>query len=145
MTWNLENLFPAGHISGPLNAQIYEQKLKNLSTTILGIAPDILACQEVGDPSTFADLQRRLGDKYPYTMLSSHPDARGIRVGLISRLPLVQAREFHDFPPQALTTAPDGHGGFVKSMGSGVLMASDCISVWVHIVLAMRSLPSQLD
>jgi predicted extracellular nuclease len=87
MTWNLENLFLAEQPSGPKTAEIYEQKMKNLATTILSIAPDVLAVQEVGDPAAFDDLQQRLQGRYPFAQLSEHPDPRHIRVGFLSRLP----------------------------------------------------------
>ncbi len=144
MTWNLENLFPVGHISGPKTPELYEQKMKNLSHTILGIAPDILAVQEVGDPASFADLQQRLGDRYPYTMLSSKPDKRGIRVGLMSRLPLVQAREFFDFPPGSLTYASNADGGQVRNMGRGALKATVVLAPGLLINVLTVHLKSKL-
>jgi endonuclease/exonuclease/phosphatase family metal-dependent hydrolase len=144
MTWNLENLFPAGNPSGPKSPEIYEQKMRNLAQTILAIAPDILTVQEVGDPATFADLQRRLGDKYPYTMLSSHPDPRGIRVGLVSRLPLVQAREFYDFPPGSLTNLCDAQGDAIRHMGRGALKATVILAQGLLINVLTTHLKSKL-
>jgi endonuclease/exonuclease/phosphatase family metal-dependent hydrolase len=144
MTWNLENLFPVGSPSGPKSPEIYEQKMRNLAQTILAIAPDILAVQEVGDPATFADLQRRLGDRYPYTILSSHPDPRGIRVGLVSRLPLVQAREFHDFPTGSLTNQTDSNGTPIHDMGRGALKATVVISPGLLINVLTTHLKSKL-
>jgi endonuclease/exonuclease/phosphatase family metal-dependent hydrolase len=144
MTWNVENLFPAGHSSGPATPEIYEQKMRNLSMTILGIAPDILALQEVGDPECFADLQRRLGDRYPYTLLSSHPDLRGIRVGLMSRLPLVQAREFYEFPQGSLTNVTDSDGDVIRNMGRGAIKATVVVAPGLLVNIITAHLKSKL-
>lgn len=124
MTWNLENLFPVNHVSGPKSPEIYDRKLRNIAQSILAIAPDVLGVQEVGDPACFADLQRRLNDRYPYTLLSTKPDIRGIRVGFMSRLPLVQAREFDKFPPEGMNGLVDSQGKPMTSMGRGVLKAT---------------------
>jgi endonuclease/exonuclease/phosphatase family metal-dependent hydrolase len=144
MTWNVENLFPAGHPSGPVSPEIYEQKMRNLAMTILAIAPDILALQEIGDPGTFADLQGRLGDRYPYTMLSSHPDVRGIRVGLMSRMPLVQAREFHEFPQGSLTNVVDSDGDVIRNMGRGAIKATVVVAPGLLINVITVHLKSKL-
>lgn len=140
MTWNLENLFPAGHPSGPKSPDIYERKMQTIAKTILAIAPDVLAVQEIGDPASFADLQSRLNDRYPYTMLSTKPDVRGIRVGFMSRLPLVQAREFDDFPDEALITQSQS----VRSMGRGILKATVVVTRGILINLINCHLKSKL-
>ncbi|MBX3061861.1 MAG: endonuclease/exonuclease/phosphatase family protein [Anaerolineae bacterium] len=145
MTWNLENLYPANSADGPKSPDLYERKMRNLAQTILSIAPDVLAVQEVGDPNSFADLQRRLNDKYPYTMLSTKPDPRGIRVGFISRYPLVQAREFDSFPPEALLGVPSSGGGKeVNNMGRGVLKATVVLAPGVLINVVTCHLKSKL-
>jgi endonuclease/exonuclease/phosphatase family metal-dependent hydrolase len=144
MTWNVENLFPAGHASGPKTPELYEQKMKVLAQTILSIAPDVLALQEVGNPETFADLQRRLQDRYPYTVLSSHPDGRGIRVGLYSRLPLVQVRELYKFPPNALTTMKDAEGDPITHMGRGVIKATVVVAPGLLVNVVNIHLKSKL-
>ncbi len=144
MTWNIENLFPTGHPAGPKSPQVYEQKMRNLSQTILAIAPDILAVQEVGDPATFADLQRRLGDRYPYTMLSSHPDLRGIRVGLVSRLPLVQAREFFQFPQGSLDNICEPDGSVISNMGRGALKVTVVLAPGLLVNVITTHLKSKL-
>lgn len=146
MTWNLENLFPPNHPSGsgPRSSEVYEQKMYNLVQTIRGVAPDVIAVQEVGDPEAFADLQRRLGDRYPYTLLSTKPDARGIRVGLISRLPLVQAREFFEFPQGSLTHLVDPSGYPIRRMGRGALKATVVVAPGLMVNLVTVHLKSKL-
>ena len=138
MTWNLENLFLTGQPSGPKTVGIYEQKMNNLATTILSIAPDVLAVQEVGDPAAFADLQQRLQSQYPYALLSTHPDPRLIRVGFLSRLQLLQSEELFDFPDQALTNFTNGQGEPLQHMGRGALKVSVEIlkGFTVHVVTA---------
>jgi endonuclease/exonuclease/phosphatase family metal-dependent hydrolase len=144
MTWNLENLFPINTPSGPKSPDLYQRKLRNIAQTMLAIAPDIVGVQEVGDPATFADLQRRLGDRYPYTMLSSKPDPRGIRVGFLSRFPLVQAREFDKFPPEAITTLQSSSGSAINNMGRGVLKATVVLAPGLLINLVNIHLKSKL-
>ncbi|WIY00362.1 endonuclease/exonuclease/phosphatase family protein [Amycolatopsis mongoliensis] len=85
-TWNLENLFRPGG-DGPPDQAAYDAKLAALRATITAIAPDVLAVQEVGDPAALDDLAALLPGDWT-TALSQHPDARGIRVGFLSRLPL---------------------------------------------------------
>ena len=57
-TWNLENLFRPGDAS-PESATTYQAKLKALAETIMELAPDVLAVQEVGGPEALADLVDR--------------------------------------------------------------------------------------
>ncbi|MFE9693877.1 endonuclease/exonuclease/phosphatase family protein [Micromonospora sp. NPDC005806] len=56
MTWNVGNLFPAGHPDGPPDAETYDVKIAYLATTIRGLNPDVVALQEVGDPRCARDL-----------------------------------------------------------------------------------------
>jgi endonuclease/exonuclease/phosphatase family metal-dependent hydrolase len=144
MTWNIENLFPVGHPSGPKTQQLYERKMQNLAHTILAIAPDVLALQEVGDPQSFADLQRRLGDRYPYTNLSSHPDPRGIRVALVSRMPMVEARELHEFPKTALTNVLNSQGHPIRNMGRGAVKATVVLAQGLLVNIVTAHLKSKL-
>jgi hypothetical protein len=48
MTWNVENFFPAGAPSGPPDKQTYDAKVDYLASMIRGLAPDVVALQEVG-------------------------------------------------------------------------------------------------
>jgi hypothetical protein len=81
-TWNLENLFRPGD-DGPSGEEGYDAKLDSLAATITDLAPDLLAVQEVGDPDALDDLVTRLDGDW-HTALAD-PDARGIRVGILSR------------------------------------------------------------
>jgi endonuclease/exonuclease/phosphatase family metal-dependent hydrolase len=121
MTWNLENFFPANTQYGPSTQAIFDTKVAYLADTISRIAPDLLAVQEVGDPAPFAALQGQLAGSYPHASLSAHPDPRGIRVGFLSKLPLTQVAELHNFPNTALTNIPDAQGNILSHMGRGAL------------------------
>ena len=144
MTWNLENLFPAGHQSGPKTSRIFEQKMANLARVILEIAPDVVAVQEVGDPATFRLLQERLDGRYPHAKLASHADPRGIRVGFLSRLALSREDELVDFPGDALTHVTDSQGQVMSQMGRGALKATVEVGAGVRINLVTAHLKSKL-
>ena len=95
-TWNLENLFRPGDDSAPEGSQEYESKLDALASTITDLAPDVLAVQEVGDPSALNDLAGQL--KGTWRTALAEPDARGIRVGFLSKSALTKVGEISDFP-----------------------------------------------
>src|SRR5262245_33209858 len=124
MTWNLENLFPVGHAFGPTSQEVFDQKLGNIAQTILNIAPDVLAVQEVGDPAPFLELQQRLGGFFPHARLAEHFESpHPIRVGLLSRLPLANIVELFDFPKDALLKIKDARGHIIRDMNRGALKA----------------------
>jgi predicted extracellular nuclease len=125
MTWNLENLFQAGSEFGPDTPEQYAQKLDSLAAVILPLDPDVLAVQEVGSTAAFHDLVSLLQGRYPHARLSAHPDARGIRVGFVSKLAIEDAEELLDFPQAGLPRVPgtDDQGNLidVTSFGRGAL------------------------
>lgn len=96
-TWNVENLYRPGGAFGPKTPEAYEAKLTTLAATITALAPDVLAVQEVGQPEALNDLVDRLAGSWS-VVLSEHPDARGIRVGFLTTLPVVSAGQVTDFP-----------------------------------------------
>jgi endonuclease/exonuclease/phosphatase family metal-dependent hydrolase len=146
MSWNVENLFPPNHPSGsgPRTVDVYRQKMSNLARTIQSIGPDVIAFQEVGDMDSFADLQRRLNDRYPFTRVSRFPDLRGIRVAFLSRLPLLQAVDFMDFPPQALTEVPSLSGQPMNRMGRGALKVTVVLAPGLLVNMVTAHLKSKL-
>lgn len=125
MTWNLENLFPVGAESGPKTQEEYAQKLQSLADGILQLDPDLLAVQEVGSTESFHDLLDCLQGRFPHTLLSTHPDQRGIRVGFISKREIEENEDILEFPPKGLPKVPgvDSHGNLidVTAMGRGAL------------------------
>ena len=120
-TWNLENLFRPGDDAGPELEATYRAKLKALAETITELAPDILAIQEVGDPEALAGLVDRLGGTW-HTELAE-PDGRGIRVGVLSRLPLGNVEQVVDFPEGLRPIQVDDTNTTMSEMGRPALRA----------------------
>jgi endonuclease/exonuclease/phosphatase family metal-dependent hydrolase len=98
MTWNVENLFRPAPGAPQLDQQRFQQKLQLLANVIHGLAPDVLALQEIGGLDPLHDLQQALGAEYPHAAISQFPDARGIRVAFLSKLPPASSLDFVDFP-----------------------------------------------
>ncbi len=124
MTWNVENLFLPGEDGGAEDEAAFAQKLAGLVETILQLAPDVLAVQEVGSEEASRALQAEL-KRYPYGQLSTLPDRRGIRVGFLSRLLIEGYEDFAAFPEGPLASVP-GLNAFgdpepVTRMGRGAL------------------------
>ncbi|WP_423059279.1 endonuclease/exonuclease/phosphatase family protein [Brevibacterium linens] len=120
-TWNLENLFRPGDDSAPEGSQEYESKLDALASTITDLAPDVLAVQEVGDPSALNDLAGQL--KGTWRTALAEPDARGIRVGFLSKSALTKVGEISDFPDGLSPVQVDDEGGTIEQMGRSALKA----------------------
>jgi endonuclease/exonuclease/phosphatase family metal-dependent hydrolase len=132
MTWNVENLFPPGFKITPTKAVTeddYDRKLDYLARRITEVGPDVLALQEVGsrnaaDTQSVDDLQARLSCGYPHRALSEFPDGRGIRVVLLSKLPLSAIEHIAAFPENELTPVPNWEGRPpIERMGRGALAA----------------------
>ena len=125
MTWNLENLFRVGHPSGPKTPEEYAQKLSSLADVILELDPDVLAAQEIGGTDSLSDLINLLEGRYPHVQVSTRADARGIRVGFLSKLAIEEHEEIKDFPEAGLPSVPgiDAHGNLteVTRFGRGAL------------------------
>jgi len=107
MTWNIENLFLVGNESGSKTPEEYTRKLKSLSDVILKLDPDVLAAQEIGDLEAFEELVALLQGRYPHVRVSTSPDARGIRVGFLSKLEIEEHEDIKTFP----------EGGLLKVLG----------------------------
>ena len=66
--------------------------------------------------------KHRLNGQYPYKALSSYPDPRGIRVGFLSRFPIVDRDDFVSFAPGELAAVPNWYPNPPSTrMGRGVL------------------------
>jgi hypothetical protein len=120
MTWNLENLFRPGNPSGPPDQATYDTKLAYLGGMIRGVNPDAVAVQEVGDPAAADDLAAAIGDGW-HAELSTRPDGRGIRVGVLSPHPISVEDEIVELPAAGLPTVPDVDGTTLARMGRGAL------------------------
>ncbi|GAA3814048.1 nuclease [Sphaerisporangium flaviroseum] len=117
-TWNLENLYRPGGEFGPRDEVTYQEKIAALAATIAGTGADVLGVQEVGQPEALADLVAALDGEWG-TVLSGHPDARGIRVGVISRFPLTALQDVSAFtaPLAAVQNADTGPAAAQTSRG----------------------------
>lgn len=153
MTWNVENLFPPGHLISARKAvsdEEYKAKLEYLSQTILSIRPDVLALQEIGGTESspvrpLDDLQNDLNGQYPHKALCSYPDPRGIRVGFLSRFPIMDRDEFVNFAPGELSSVPNYYPSPPSvRMGRGVLKIEVEPIAGVRIRLLTAHLKSKL-
>jgi hypothetical protein len=90
-TWNMENLFRPGTVASPSDEPAYRAMVGALARVIAQLAPDVLAVQEVGDPAALADVADAAGGRWH--IHTADPGARGIRVGLLSRLELLQVAQ----------------------------------------------------
>lgn len=120
-SWNLENLFRPGGDAGPTSQTAYRAKLAALAGTIAGLAPDVLAVQEVGPPVALADLVAELGGGW-HTAVAD-PDGRGIRVGVLSRHPLTDVEQVVAFPEHLRPVQVDDDGATMAAMGRPALRA----------------------
>lgn len=120
-TWNLENLFRPVGAASPRSEAEYEAKLAALAATIGHLAPDLLGVQEVGSPEALADLVIKLGGDW-HTELAD-PDRRGIRVGLLSRLPLSEVAQTAGYLGGLQSVQVDDDGTAIATMSRPALRA----------------------
>jgi endonuclease/exonuclease/phosphatase family metal-dependent hydrolase len=121
-TWNVENLFLPGGPSGPSSEDVYVRKLAYLAATIAAIGADVVCLQEIGGEDPLADLAAATGGVLQHRAIGQ-PDDRGIRVGLISRFPVLERFDWVDFPPGGLPRIEDPDGRVLTAMGRGALEA----------------------
>jgi predicted extracellular nuclease len=121
-TWNLENLFRPGNPAGPTTQAAYDAKLDALAATISALDPDVLAVQEVGDPAALDDLADTIARGYDHRHTAT-PDRRGIRVGFLSRLPLLDPVEVRDFPAGLRPVQVDDTAAGATTMGRAGFVA----------------------
>ncbi|MFI9148985.1 endonuclease/exonuclease/phosphatase family protein [Streptomyces sp. NPDC053367] len=119
-TWNLENLYRPGGPFGPEDKPSYETKLAALAAVITELDPALLGVQEVGEPAAFADLVATVGGDW-HTVLSKHPDPRGIRVGVLSRTPLRVLADTKAFSARLRPVQGDDRGATAGTAGRGLL------------------------
>lgn len=97
MTWNIQNLFPAGQGHGPATQQEYDAKVAALAEVIDAVEPDVLALQEVGPEQVLADLDAAGTIEFDHR-LAGVADGRGIRVALLSPRRLSNPYRSHHLP-----------------------------------------------
>src|SRR3954470_15594025 len=143
-TWNLENFFRPGDSAGPSNQAAYDTKLAALATTIRDLSPDVLAVQEVGDPEALADLAKALeADGYTHHE-TADPDGRGIRVGFLSRLDLLDVHQISAFPAGLRPIQVDDTPAAESAMGRPALAAAVVTRSGTRIELITCHLKSKL-
>ena len=130
MTWNVENLFRPGMGDGPADEETYRRKIAYLAKVISGVGPDLVALQEIGDPSAATDLAAAVGAGWK-ARLSSQPDGRGIRVHAEGEDRQVSSRILVDavlelLPQDGAGTLVAVAGGYevsgkVATMGAGMI------------------------
>ncbi|HDQ99482.1 MAG TPA: hypothetical protein ENN51_04255 [candidate division WOR-3 bacterium] len=99
--YNLQNLGREDNPNG-----VYERKLEYLTGVIRELDADLVAVAEVREEAAFTELVRALGS-YPESLLSDlTADRRQLQVGLLTRLPVVERGQWHDFP--AVLPGSDG-------------------------------------
>ena len=147
-TWNLENLFRPGEGSGsPPDQATYDAKLTALAGTIDRLGVDLLAVQEVGSAAALDDLVDRLDGGW-HTALAT-PEPRGIRVGLLARVPLTDVHEIVRFPPLVAPVQVDDAGSTLDRLGRPALVAGarvdgqDVEVVSVHLKSKLLSYPDE--
>jgi endonuclease/exonuclease/phosphatase family metal-dependent hydrolase len=101
MCWNVENLFLPDADATDQVRERFQAKLTTLAAVIDSQQPDLLALQEVGPNGALQALQDALATPLPHT-LEGEPDARGIRVAFLSRLPFTATRTIKAFPEMIL-------------------------------------------
>lgn len=141
-TWNLENLFLPGGPAGATTEAAYEAKIVALAATVAALDPDVLAVQEVGAPETLDDLAKQLGDR-PHTA-TADPDGRGIRVGYLSKLPLLDVHQVAAFPAPLRPVQVDDTAADENAMGRPALVAAVVTPAGTRIDLVTCHLKSKL-
>ncbi|MFC6086582.1 endonuclease/exonuclease/phosphatase family protein [Sphaerisporangium aureirubrum] len=142
-TWNLENLYRPGGEFGPDSEEAYRAKLAAMAETINGFAPDALGVQEVGQPEALGDLVKELGGDW-HTVLSGHPDTRGIRVGVISRVPVTAQADVTAFTAPLAAVQTTDAGPLTGQTSRGMLAARIEPSPGVTLDLVVVHLKSKL-
>jgi endonuclease/exonuclease/phosphatase family metal-dependent hydrolase len=142
-TWNVQNLFPPG-ADGPKTPADYASKVAGLASTIRGADVDAVAVQEVGAPEPFDDLVNALGDGWT-GVLSTQPDARrGIRVGVLSRLPAVRVSDDVALRPGLPPLYVDDTRSVLTRLGRGALTVELTAPSGVRVPLLTCHLKSKL-
>src|SRR5215510_12944084 len=135
--WNVENLFRPGGDFGPRDDEAYQQKIS-------GVAVDVLAVEEVGDPAALGDVAALLdGDWHAVTSAIFEP-AHPIRAGFLSRMPLEVIADVAAFPPMLRPIQADDNGGTIKQMGRGALAVRTRESSGRDLVIVACHLKSKL-
>jgi endonuclease/exonuclease/phosphatase family metal-dependent hydrolase len=145
MTWNIENLFRPADLAESATADVkkkYKEKLETLADTILKLAPNVLALQEVSSAEALQDLNTLLDKRYPFSQVSQFPDQRGIRVAFLSGLKIEQFEDISVFPaaglPAVIGIDHEGKPTSLTNLGRGALrvLVKPKKNLSVHLITA---------
>ncbi|MGH3383345.1 MAG: endonuclease/exonuclease/phosphatase family protein [Nocardioidaceae bacterium] len=120
-SWNVENLFSDGEFA-PSSEAVYRSKITGVAQLIRSAGVDVVGLQEIGDQQAFDDLLAELGSGWT-GVLSTAPDTRGIRVAVLSRLPVSASSETVDLAARLAPLQADDSGAVTTRMGRGALQA----------------------
>ncbi|WP_314149354.1 endonuclease/exonuclease/phosphatase family protein [uncultured Leifsonia sp.] len=146
-TWNLENFFPAGTPFGPDTQSVFDHKVQLLAATIRSSGADVVATQEVGDPAALDALLTELGPGWTGELSTHFEAAHPIRVGFLTRLPVVETEQYSDIPARLHGVPTGDDGARLTAMGRGALRlrvttgAGDADLVSVHLKSKLLSFP----
>jgi endonuclease/exonuclease/phosphatase family metal-dependent hydrolase len=98
LTWNVQNLFlPGTGEAAPDTEAAFDAKVASLAEVIDAIGPDVACLQEIGPGAVLEPLQAALARPLPHRAVG-RPDERGIRVAILSSLPLAEVTDVDTFP-----------------------------------------------
>ena len=98
LTWNVQNLFlPGTGEAAPDTEAAFDAKVSSLAAVIDAIRPDVACLQEIGPGEVLQPLQGALARPLPHRAVGE-PDDRGIRVAILSALPLADVAGVAAFP-----------------------------------------------
>ena len=69
-------------------------------------------------------------------MLSTHPDGRGIRVGVLSPHPITVEKQLVTLPKAGLPQVPDVDGATLKELGRGALQGHVDVAAGTRLMTA---------
>jgi endonuclease/exonuclease/phosphatase family metal-dependent hydrolase len=94
LTFNVHNLGRADNT----DERTYRAKMDYLADVLMRLDPDVAVIDEVREPESFNELADGLRT-YPYRFLGDAPPAnRRIQTGVVSRLPILEQGQWHEFP-----------------------------------------------
>jgi predicted extracellular nuclease len=143
MTWNVENLFRAGTEFGPKDPEVYAGKLARLAHTINITNPDVVGLQEIGELAALDDLVERLNGDWS-VIVAKKADQRGIRVGFITRWPVIETDDIAEFPSGFAAVPSNDTGGVTAAMGRGALRMRSATAGAATVDLVVCHLKSKL-
>ncbi len=101
-SFNLQNLCRPGRQLypdfEPLDEGQHGRKMQRLTDIIRRADAQVLGVQELGDAESLGDLAAALGGSYPHLAQSEPGEESPVRVGLLSRLPILERELLRDFP-----------------------------------------------